>query len=275
MAIWAIGDIQGCFKGFKMLLKKIDFKPNSDQLWIAGDLVNRGEDSLAVLEYIYNIRDSVKVVLGNHDIKLIKSYYGIGTPSKSLIPILESQNASTLISWLVSQPFLHYDYTLGYIMSHAGISPEFDLGSAIAYSSRIEKHFQANPKEWLDQMNGLNTASMHTISSEMELDSYILNTFIAMRYYFMDGTLDFEQKDSPRNVKLKNLKLKPWFKMQNRKKIELKIIFGHWSTLGYYEDENVWALDTGCLWGRKLTAVRLDTLKKEIIEVDCSYRKAL
>jgi len=91
----------------------------------------------------------------------------------------------------------------------------------------------------------------------------------------MDGRFDFEQKDSPRNIKLKNLRLKPWFKVKNRKEIELKIIFGHWSTLGYYEDNNVLSLDTGCLWGRKLTAVRLDTTQREVIEVDCSYRKEL
>ncbi|KIM04367.1 MAG: diadenosine tetraphosphatase [Sulfurovum sp. AS07-7] len=275
MAVWAIGDIQGCLNGFLSLLKRINFDSSKDTLWIAGDLVNRGEDSLGVLEYLYSIKESVKIVLGNHDIKLIKCYFNLSTPSKSLIPILDSPSSDILINWLIEQPFLHYDYKLGYAMSHAGISPQFDLGSAIAYASRIEHNLKQNPKEWLTQLGNLSIDSIQSVTNDIELDAYIVSSFVAMRFCLMDGRFDFEQKDSPRNIKLKNLRLKPWFKVKNRKEIELKIIFGHWSTLGYYEDNNVLSLDTGCLWGRKLTAVRLDTTQREVIEVDCSYRKEL
>ena len=136
MAVWAIGDIQGCYSSFREMLEKIKFNPKKDTLWIAGDLVNRGDGSLETLEYLYNIRKSIKVVLGNHDLALIAVYYGFKKSNSTLEPILNSPNAKKLIEWLKSQPFLHVDEKLGYCMVHAGISPEFDLTMAIKYAKR-------------------------------------------------------------------------------------------------------------------------------------------
>lgn len=150
MAVWAIGDIQGCYRSFKALLAKISFDPARDRLWIAGDLVNRGEGSLETLEYLYSIRNSVEIVLGNHDIVLIAAYYGIKKSNPTIDPILSSPNAKKLIDWLRGQKFLHLDHQLGYCMVHAGISPEFDLDMAIRYAGRIEKKLQSNDAEvWL------------------------------------------------------------------------------------------------------------------------------
>ena len=270
MAVWAIGDIQGCYDSLQELLKKIDFDPKKDILWIAGDLVNRGDKSLEVLEYLYKIKNSVVIVLGNHDIALIAAYYGIKKSNKTIDPILQSPNANKLINWLCKQKFLHVDYNLGYCMSHAGISPEFDLGMALEYSKRVEENLhREDVKIWLKQMFKNGVESFSRDASSIDIDRYILSSFIRMRFCYKDRRLDFNQKGSPTDA-LRKQGLKPWFECENRKDIDLKIIFGHWSTLGYYQDKNVLALDTGCLWGGKLTAARIDKEKVKIVSVSCN-----
>jgi bis(5'-nucleosyl)-tetraphosphatase (symmetrical) len=274
MAVWAIGDIQGCYKSFRELLEKIAFNPDVDRLWIAGDLVNRGEGSLETLEYLYNIRDRVEIVLGNHDITLIAAYYGIKKSNPTLDPILESSEAKNLIDWLRGQKFLHVDYTLGYCMAHAGISPEFDLGMALRYAQRIEERLQKSDDEvriWLKKMFKDGVDRFNRESTKVDIDKYIISSFTRMRYCYGNYRLDFDQKGAPTDT-LRKKGLKPWFECNNRKEIDLKVIFGHWSTLGFYHDDNVLALDTGCLWGTKLTAARIDISELEIVQVDCHQR---
>jgi len=271
MAVWAIGDIQGCYKSFRELLVKIDFTPEHDKLWIAGDLVNRGEDSLETLYYLYSIRDSIEVVLGNHDISLIAAYYGIKKSNPTIDPILASPDAKKLVDWLRGQKFLHVDYQLGYCMTHAGISPEFDLGMALRYAQRIEEKLQgddADVKIWLKQMFKHGIDRFNRDASSIDIDKYIISSFTRMRYCYGDHKLDFDQKGAPTDA-LREKGLKPWFECDNRKDIDLKIIFGHWSTLGFHHDEHVLALDTGCLWGGQLTAARIDGDEVEIVSVEC------
>ncbi len=269
MAVWAIGDIQGCYRDFKKLLKKIDFDEKKDTLWVAGDLVNRGEGSLETLEYLYSIRDSVEIVLGNHDISLIGAYYGIKKSNPTIDPILKSPKAKMLINWLRSQKFLHVDYKLGFCMSHAGISPKFDLGIAIRYSKVIEDKLQSDGVEdWLREMFKGGYGDFSRSSTSSEIEQYILSSFTRMRFCYHNHRLNFEQKGTP-TQELQDKGLKPWFKCATRKNIELKIIFGHWSTLGFYQDKNVLSLDTGCLWGGKLTVARLDRAEVKIVQIDC------
>jgi len=271
MAVWAIGDIQGCYKSFRELLVKIDFNPVHDKLWIAGDIVNRGEDSLETLYYLYSIRDSIEVVLGNHDIALIAAYYGIKKSNPTIDPILASPDAKKLIDWLRGQKFLHVDYQLGYCMAHAGISPEFDLGMALRYAQRIEERLQRAGRDveiWLKQMFKHGIDRLNRDASSIDIDKYIISSFTRMRYCYGDHRLDFDQKGAPTDD-LRAKGLKPWFECDNRKDIDLKIIFGHWSTLGFYHDENILALDTGCLWGGTLTAAQIDSDEVEIVQVEC------
>jgi len=272
MAVWAVGDIQGCYKSFRELLVKIDFNPEVDTLWVAGDLVNRGEGSLETLEYLYSIRDSVNIILGNHDITLIAAYYGIKKSNPTIDPILDSPNAKKLIDWLRTQKFLHVDYQLGYCMAHAGISPEFDLGMALRYAERIEERLQGSDdkvKTWLKKMFKDGIDRFDAGARKIDIDKYIISSFTRMRYAYNDYRLDFDQKGTPTN-QLRKKGLKPWFECENRKDIDLKIIFGHWSTLGFHHDDNVLSLDTGCLWGGSLTAARIDTANEvEIISVEC------
>jgi len=269
MSVWAIGDIQGCHGSLMKLLDKIAFNPTHDRLWIAGDLVNRGEDSLETLYYLYSIRESVEIVLGNHDITLIAAYYGIKKSNPTLDPILNSPDAKMLIDWLRHQKFLHVDYRLGYCMAHAGVSPEFDLGMALRYAKRLEEKLQhPHAKTWLKAMFKEGANKFDRKASSIDIDRYIMSAFTRMRYCYGDHRLDFDQKGAPTEA-LRKKGLKPWFECENRAEIDLKIIFGHWSTLGFYHDDNVLALDTGCLWGGKLTAARIDADEVEIVQVAC------
>ena len=276
MAVWAVGDIQGCFDSFQKLLKKIKFDPKVDELWVAGDLVNRGDKSLETLNYLYSIRDSIKVVLGNHDIALIAAYAGVKKSNETIQPILDASNADELIDWLRHQPFLHWDFKLGYCMAHAGISPQFDLGMAIRYASRIEKKLQGQSyRAWLKHMYKVSSNKFSPKASSMDIDKYILSAFTAMRFCEDDGRLDFKQKGAPSEYKVFKKGLKPWFACPTRRSTTLKIVFGHWSTLGYYQDSNVLALDTGCLWGRALTSARLDLEEPIIVQVKCEAKQKI
>jgi len=158
--IWAIGDIQGCHDAFMRLLEKIAFDPVQDRLWIAGDLVNRGGGSLEVLTYLYSIRDRIDVVLGNHDITLLAVYWGLKKSNPTLDPILASPEADKLIGWLRTQPFVHYDKRLGYVMAHAGIPPAFDLETALHFSRKLQEKLQSDKAaKWLDKkmLGGVHT----------------------------------------------------------------------------------------------------------------------
>ena len=270
MAVWAIGDIQGCYKALKALLEKIAFDPMQDRLWIAGDLVNRGEGSLETLEYLYSIKESVEIVLGNHDISLIAAYYGIKKSNPTIDPILESPEAQNLIDWLRGQKFLHVDYQLGYCMAHAGISPEFDLGMAMMYAKSVEEKLQDDHAAvWLEQMLKQGNNRFNRKASLIDIDRYIVSAFTRMRFCDGDHRLDFDQKGPPTD-ELREKGLKPWFECDYRKDLDLRIIMGHWSALGLYQDEHVLALDTGCVWGGKLTAARIDSDEVEIVSVACS-----
>ncbi|WP_295419608.1 symmetrical bis(5'-nucleosyl)-tetraphosphatase [Sulfurovum sp.] len=269
MAVWAIGDIQGCYDSLQQLLQKIQFDERYDTLWLAGDLVNRGDKSLEVLEFLYSIKENVEIVLGNHDLTLIAAYYGIKKSNPTIDPILASPRAKELIDWLRAQKFLHTDFALGYCMAHAGISPEFDLGMAIEYANRIEEKLQSDHAEgWLRKMFKEGVERFDRNAMPEDIDRYIVSSFTRMRYCYKDHRLDFKQKGAPTD-KLREKGLKPWFECEKRKELDLKIIFGHWSTLGFHQDEHVLALDTGCLWGGKLTAARIDTDEVKIMQVEC------
>ena len=268
--VWAIGDIQGCYKHLRALLDKIEFDPKRDKLWIAGDLVNRGEDSLETLRYLYKIRKSIVVVLGNHDIALIAAYIGLKKSNSSIDPIMNAPDAPKLIKWLRLQKFFYIDDDLGYCMSHAGISPQFDLKMAIDSAKKIEKKLHSDAYGgWIASMFEKGMDHFDVTASEIEKERYILSSFIRMRFCYDDGRLEFKQKGAPDPLLVEQRGLKPWFVCPVRKKIKSKIIFGHWSTLGYYNDSEVCCLDTGCVWDGVMTAMRLDGKKEEVVQVKC------
>ncbi|SHO81518.1 Bis(5'-nucleosyl)-tetraphosphatase, symmetrical [hydrothermal vent metagenome] len=268
MAVWAIGDIHGCYSSFKKLLEKIEFNPSKDKLWLSGDIVNRGKESLRTIEYIYSIRESVIMVLGNHDISLINAYFGLKKPSSYTKPILESKNAKIYIDWLRNQKFLHISKKYKHTISHAGISPEFDLNMAQKYASSLELKLRSDDaKEWLEAISKIKVDKFDNSLSKLEKDKYILDSFISMRYCYHDNRLNFKNKVGLED--LKDKELIPWFKTPTRKKIDYKILFGHWSTLGYYNNKDVCCIDSSCVWGERLTAYRVDKNNK-IVNIECN-----
>jgi len=263
--IWAIGDIQGCYEAFLRLLEAIEFDPKLDRLWVAGDLVNRGEGSLEVLQYLYGMRDRVDIVLGNHDITLLATYWGLKKSNSTLDPILSSPDAEALIGWLRAQPFVRYDKDLGYVMVHAGIPPDFDLETALHFSRRLQEKLGSDKAaKWLNKKM---LGGVHTFG-EKKKNRFAINAFTRMRFCDQDGRLNFDQKGTP-SKKTYSAGLSPWFEVKHRKSLGVKVIFGHWSTLGYIENEAVVCLDTGCVWKGKMTAKRIDVRDGEIVQVAC------
>ena len=256
---WAIGDIQGCFDAFEALLQKIDFDPGQDELWLVGDLVSRGDKSLETLRYIYAHQDAIRCVLGNHDLGLIAAHYGIKKPNATLLPVLEASDAKRLIEWLQRQPLLCHDDRSRVVMVHAGIAPQMTLEEAKHFARQIEAKLQGDRGGvWLRKVMATQIDHPSKATTTLEKESFALNAFVRMRYCRVaDGSLDFEHKEAPSRA-TEVLGLVPWFGYPERKAIEPRIFFGHWSTLGYYKGKGLVCLDTGCVWKRELTAYRID-----------------
>lgn len=259
MATYAIGDIQGCLEPLQCLLKKIDFNPTKDKLWLAGDVINRGPDSLATLRLLYKLRDSITLVLGNHDLHLIAVYYGLRKAGKNdtLEPLLLAPDRADLIYWLRQQKLVHHDTQLNFTMVHAGIPPQWSLDDALARSREVEAVLQSNsPELLLENMYGNSPARWRDDLQGVERLRVITNYFTRMRFCSAEGELELQTKES---ADAAPIGFAPWFSLSGRKMRNHKIIFGHWAALeGQANTKNIYALDTGCVWGGELTALRLE-----------------
>lgn len=258
MPQYAIGDVQGCLKELQQLLEKIQFNPDHDTLWFTGDLVNRGSQSLETLRFIKNLGDKHHIVLGNHDLHLLSLAHEAhpGWQEDTLSDILTAPDRSELIAWLIKQPLLYHDEELGYTMAHAGLAPSWDLATAKALAKEVEfvlqsaeapyffQHMYGNlPDHWSPDLTGFDRLRC------------ITNYFTRVRFCHKDGSLELTLKG---RIDSHTDDLVPWFKVPNRANAELKILFGHWAALGGVTDtKNTFALDTGCIWGFSLTAMRL------------------
>lgn len=256
MAVFAVGDVQGCMKALRRLLELIRFDAEEDYLWFSGDLVNRGPDSLEVLRFVRGLGDHAISVLGNHDLHLLAMAAGIKAPTRALSPILEAEDGPELIDWLKKRPLLWHDDDLGYVLVHAGIAPCWTLQTAKAHAQEIENKLTHQPLDqalsniygnqpvrWDDNLRGLSRQRL------------IINIFTRMRYVTADGEFDFTHSGSPGS---QPASLMPWFLVPDRQNSQEHIVFGHWSTLGQVDVPNIYPLDTGCVWGGSLSALRLD-----------------
>ncbi|MGH8551475.1 MAG: symmetrical bis(5'-nucleosyl)-tetraphosphatase [Methylococcales bacterium] len=272
MAIYAIGDVQGCFYELECLLDKINFKPVIDRLWFTGDLVNRGFKSLETLRYIKSLGDTATVVLGNHDLHLLACYYGSRKPHRhdTLDTILGSEDCDELLNWLRQRPFLHYEEN--YCLVHAGLAPQWDLALACDCAKRVESVLLdlGGIGAFFDQMYGDTPGRWGDRLDKWSMIRFIVNAFTRMRYCTKDGSIDTQYKGSPGS---QPEELVPWFDHSERRSRSLNIVFGHWSTLGITNRKGIYNLDTGCLWGGQLTALRLDGNRKEYIQVKCECGK--
>ena len=259
MATYAIGDIQGCLQALKQLLNSFSFDINRDRLWIAGDLINRGPESLQTLQFLYDIRENLDIVLGNHDLHLLAVAAGFKkpTPSDTLDEILKAPDRDELLNWLRQQPLIHHDSKLGYTMVHAGIPPQWSVDESLSYAKEVEQVLTGNninsflkvmygnePNRWNESLTGTDRLRL------------ITNYFTRMRFCTPSGELELKTKshinDAPAGYY-------PWFTINNRKAKSENIIFGHWAALqGETHQDNIFALDTGCVWGGELTAMRLE-----------------
>jgi len=257
MATYAIGDIQGCYDSLLQLLDKINFDPLHDTLWFTGDLVNRGPKSLEVLRFIKKLKNT-HVVLGNHDLHLLSVVYtGVRLdPKNNLQAILNASDLEELCIWLRNRSLLHHDPILGYTLVHAGFPPTWDLDKALLCAEEVEtilrgkyyieflKNMYGNePSQWSDNLIG------------WERLRCITKCLTRLRFCDIKGNLELTAKGGN---PISNNYL-PWFKIPNRHSKNLNILFGHWAALqGQTNEPNVYALDTGCVWGRRLTAMRLE-----------------
>lgn len=262
MTQYAVGDIQGCYKELIASLEKVNFNSNKDELWVAGDLINRGPESMATLDFLYQNRKSVRCVLGNHDLYFLSIYFGHKKTNKhdTLDDILAHKNCELWVQWLRQQGLCHYDEKNKFLMVHAGVAPQWSLEDALNYNIEIKtilksdriNNYLANmfgdlPAKWDEELIGDNRFRC------------ITNFFTRIRICDDSGALQLEYKDGLDNIPKG---YHPWFLHPDRKTKNQKIIFGHWASLGGYTDNNkIFGIDTACVWGKKLTLMQLDNLK--------------
>ncbi|MGH1485787.1 MAG: symmetrical bis(5'-nucleosyl)-tetraphosphatase [Cellvibrionaceae bacterium] len=259
MASYAVGDIQGCLKPLQALLIHTEFNPQKDTLWVAGDMINRGPQSLQTLRFLYHLRNSIKVVLGNHDLHLlaVAAGYRQASYSDTLDEILTAADRDTLLEWVRQQPLIHHDKDLGYTMVHAGIPPQWSLKKTLQYAKEIEQVLQSKKiNGFLASMYGNQPDTWNKHLKGKDRWRLITNYLTRMRFCTPSGRLELNMKAGVNTAPPGYL---PWYAHENRKTQNDKIIFGHWAALeGKTDHQNVFALDTGCVWGGKLTMMRLE-----------------
>lgn len=261
MATYIIGDVQGCFSELQALLEHIRFNPQTDRLGFTGDLVNRGPDSLKTLRFIKNLKDPI-VVLGNHDLYLLALNYGFvrKKENSTLDEILAAPDKEELLTWLRHQPLVHIDHQLKYLLVHAGIPPQWNEQQALEHSEEVTDSLHSNQFNsfigFLENMYGNQPTQWNEDFTGWDRLRYITNVFTRLRFCDANGELDLKSKlKRPLNPQ----QFKPWFEFINP---EYDILFGHWAALeGKCNHPKCYALDTGCVWGKSLTALRIEDKK--------------
>ena len=269
MATYAIGDVQGCFGALQALLAAIGFDRHRDTLWFTGDLVNRGPQSLEVLRFVRGLGERAVTVLGNHDLHLLAVAAGASRHKArdTLQDVLAAPDRNELLEWLRRRPLLHHDAALGWLLVHAGLLPQWDLTRALALAEEAQRllagtgaaeffgHMYGDlPDHWRENLQGVERVRV------------IINACTRLRYCDLEGNMDLRHKGPPGT---QPHDLVPWFAVPARRTRSIRVVFGHWSTLGRFQGEGVIGLDTGCVWGGSLTAVRLDGGAPQFASVPC------
>lgn len=270
MALYAIGDVQGCNLELGALLEKIRFNADRDQVWFVGDLVNRGPDSLGVLRRVRALRDNAVSVLGNHDLHLLARAFGATSARKSdtLDAVLDAPDRDALLQWLVDCPLLHEDRSRELALLHAGLPPQWTMTTARACAKEARDALRRDPARFVSTMYGDQPRIWDDSLAGADKLRFITNCFTRMRYLRADGSLDLKEKDAPAATNPD--KLQPWFQTDSARWRGPRLVFGHWSTLGFFRNADVTCLDTGCAWGNTLTALRIDAPDAEPVSVTCA-----
>ncbi|UDG83247.1 symmetrical bis(5'-nucleosyl)-tetraphosphatase [Candidatus Vallotia lariciata] len=268
-----IGDVQGCCNALDRLLDKLG--PIGDtQLWFAGDLVNRGPESLAVLRRIMGLGERAITVLGNHDLHLLELAAGKYCPEHddTLDDILSAPDAIDLIDWLRYRPIVHYDGQR--LLVHAGVLPQWNIQVILGLAHGIQTKLRS--KDWKIFLQSLRGNGSNTWFNSLQGEArarVIINAMTRIRFCDAYGRMEFIAKGSPNTAPDGFM---PWFDVPQRRSADTLVVFGHWASLGLMIRDNIIALDTGCVWGGKLSAIRLDTAPQNraiVVQVDCSKKR--
>jgi bis(5'-nucleosyl)-tetraphosphatase (symmetrical) len=256
MGTYAVGDLQGCFETFRLLLRRINFRPDHDRLWLVGDLVNRGPASLEVLRWARRHENSLIAVLGNHDLHLLATAAGLRKPSPkdTLLPVLEADDRDELLDWLRERPLFHQEGSS--CLVHAGLLPQWTLEEAAGHAREVEQGLQEDGGRML--LAALRAGGVDQWSDNLT-GSTRLATLVAIftriRTCTASGQLLESYKGPPHEAPEG---YRPWFEFPHRRSPETTVVFGHWAALGLHKVPGSLAVDTGCVWGGALTAVRLE-----------------
>ncbi len=272
MSTYAIGDIQGCYDSLQRLLERCDFNPKHDRLWLVGDLVNRGPRSLETLRFFRSLGGSALTVLGNHDLYLLMVAEG-GAKRRgkddTIQEILDAPDRDELLDWLRHQPLCHTEGE--YCLVHAGLLPQWTTERARELAGEVEAALLSQDyPEFLQNLWGSEPAGWSDDLTGWERLRVIVNAMTRMRFCTPEGVMEFKSKGKAKNAPPGHL---PWFEAPGRLSAEKVLVTGHWSALGLRMTPNLLALDSGCLWGGHLTAVRLED--RQVFQVDCSSGEAL
>lgn len=269
MATYAIGDLQGCRSALFELLDVVAFDPARDRLWLTGDLVNRGEDSIGVLRWCMAHDDSVVSVLGNHDLHLLAVAEGFVPPHPhdNLDDILGAPDRAEVLDWLRRRPMLHrWD---GWLLVHAGLLPEWSADLAESLAGELEAVLRGSAyRDFLARMYGNEPRAWDAALAGQDRLRLIANAMTRMRYLDAHGAMEYQHKCAPAAAPAH---LRPWYDFHGRESRDVTVLFGHWSSLGLLCRDDVVSLDTGCLWGGLLTALRLED--RRIFQVRCHPRR--
>ncbi len=275
MALYAIGDVQGCHDALLALLDEIGFDAEHDRLWFTGDLVNRGPMSAEVLRFVMGRGERALTVLGNHDLHLLAVAEGAETIKKTdtFRDILEAPDREDLLGWLRQQPLLHHDAAADYTLVHAGIWPLWGLAQARNLTGEVEQVLRGdNYHEFFLHMYGNQPAVWDDRLTGWERLRFITNACTRMRFCGNAGQLEFTHKGPPGTQPVGFL---PWYEHAHRQVLATTVIFGHWATLPVFDHPGLVSLDSGCLWGGALTAVRLQTEGLQYFHVDCEQQQSI
>ena len=262
-----IGDIHGCYKAFKKILKNSKFRPGKDKLWLTGDLVNRGPKSADVIRHVMELGDNAKTVLGNHDLHLLAVAHGVAKPKRAdnSHHVLDCVDADQMIEWLSTRPMALYNKKHDFLLVHASVHKNWSMADTLRYAGEVETALKGKQrKQFLKHMYGAQPDNWNGELRDWDRLRLITNILTRARFCHVDGKLDLTQKGPP-GSQPDNLYC--WYDVPHRKSADQFILFGHWSALGFSFNNNTLCLDSGFLWGGELTAIKLKKSKTSIIQI--------
>jgi len=272
MATYIIGDIQGCYDPLQRMLEKVQFDTAKDHLWIPGDLVNRGGQSLETLRLLHSLGDRFRMSLGNHDLYLLKENWKFpegGSANREMDVILHAHDRPQLMYWLQQQPMAYWSKKHATLMVHAGVIPQWTVGQTLAHAAEVEKVLRSKKSgKFFAKMNKLRVRRWRDERTGWKRRQLISSILTRLRFCDKNGKILSKPSGPPGS---QPSPYKPWYKHKNRQTRDVMIMFGHWAALGLYMKKRVVCMDSGCVWGGRLSALRLED--RQLFQVPGKFHK--